>query len=309
MPFDTKTLAVTAGTPSELRKLDRAVQSLTALSRQQILGLFHHQCVKLNGRACEQPWQRLSVGDTVEVRYDPHQRYRPRQTRPRQLGFDLQFEDDHLIVVNKPASWLTVPTARREPHTLIQRVSEYLTQANRRRRVRVQAVQRLDRGVSGVLVFAKTDGAARGLRAQFQQHKPERQYVAIVAGGIGPDAGAFRSHLAPSKALRRDSPADEADGELAITHYRVERRLADSTLVRVWLETGRRNQIRVHFAEAKHPVLGDARYASDRAQHPRWRTKRLALHAAVLVFQHPVTGATCRFETSLPAEFQAFIRG
>ena len=76
---------------------------------------------------------------------------------------------------------------------------------------------------------------------------------------------------------------------------------------KVWLETGRRNQIRVHFAEAGHPVLGDERYEHQRAQHPRWKANRLALHAAALAFQHPVTGAECRFETPLPPEFQSFL--
>ena len=307
MPLQTSTLAVTAETPDEIRKMDRAVQSLTGLSRRQILGLFDHECVQLNGQPCAQPWQRLSPGDLVEVCYDPHQRYHPKKKLPRHLGFDILLEDEHLIVVVKPAGWLTVPTPNRESNTLIQRVSDYLTKANRRHRVRVQAVQRLDRGVSGVLVFAKTNDVAIGLREQFQQHKPERLYFAIVAGRVEADAATFRSHLTTNKNLHRYSTDDEDAGELAITHYQVERRLPDTTLVRVWLETGRRNQIRVHFAEAGHPVLGDERYEHLRAQHPRWRTNRLALHAAALAFQHPVTGETCRFESPLPPEFQKFL--
>jgi 23S rRNA pseudouridine1911/1915/1917 synthase len=307
MPHCTKTLEVTDSTPEETRKIDRAVQALTGLSRRQIVGLFDQQCVQLNGALCQQPWQRLAIGDLVAVTYDTAKRYQPRKRPPRHLGFDILFEDEHVIVVNKPAGWLTVPTPKREQHTLIQRISDYLTQANRRRRVRVQAVQRLDRGVSGVLVFAKTNDAAVALRAQFQEHAPERQYVAVVAGRMVDDAGTFRSHLATNKALKRYSTTDEAEGELAVTHYEVERRWPDATVVRVWLETGRRNQIRVHFAEAGHPVLGDERYEHEQARHPRWKAKRLALHATRLSFRHPVTGQEGRFDTALPPEFQTFL--
>lgn len=307
MPLCVKTLEVSSATPDAARKMDRAVQSLTGVSRRQIVALFDQQCVLLNGQLCQQPWQRLSVGDVVEVRYDPAQRYRPKKRPPRHLGFDVLFEDEHLIVVNKPAGWLTVPTPKHEPHTLIQRISDYLTQVNRRRRVRVQAVQRLDRGVSGVLVFAKTEEIAEALREQFQRHEPERQYAAIVAGRVAHDAGTFRSHLVTSKSLKRYSTTDEEQGELAITHFQVQHRLSDATAVCVWLETGRRNQIRVHFAEAGHPVLGDERYEHQLARHPRWLAKRLALHAMLLAIRHPATGQICRFETDLPSEMQTFL--
>ena len=287
--------------------MDRAVQTLTGVSRRQIVGLFDQGCVQLNGQLCQQPWQRLSVGDMVSVTYDTGRRYKPRKRPPRHLGFDVLFEDEHLIVVNKPAGWLTVPTPKHERGTLIQRVSDYLTQANRRRRVRVQAVQRLDRGVSGVLVFAKTNDAAIALREQFQQHTPQRQYAAIVAGRLADEAGTFSSYLTTNKSLKRYSTTDAAAGELAITHYQVERRWEDATAVRVSLETGRRNQIRVHFAEAGHPVLGDERYEHQRARHPRWPAKRLALHATLLSFRHPATAQMCRLETPLPPEFQTFL--
>lgn len=307
MPLCVKTLEVSSVTPDETRKMDRAVQSLTGVSRRQVVALFDQQCVLLNGQLCRQPWQRLSVGDVVEVRYDPARRYRPQKRPPRHLGFDILFADEHLIVVNKPAAWLTVPTPKHEPHTLIQRISDYLTQANRRQRVRVHAVQRLDRGVSGVLVFAKTTDIAEALREQFQRHEPERQYAAIVAGQVAHDMGTFRSHLVTNKSLKRYSTTDAEQGELAITHYQVQRRLPDATAVCVWLETGRRNQIRVHFAEAGHPVLGDERYEHELARHPRWQAKRLALHATLLAIRHPITGQICRFETDLPSEMQAFL--
>jgi 23S rRNA pseudouridine1911/1915/1917 synthase len=160
-----------------------------------------------------------------------------------------------------------------------------------------------------VLVFAKTTEAQRALRRQFELHEPEREYIAIVAGQIEAGHGTFRSLLATGKNLTRYSTNDRSRGELAITHFTVERRMADATLVRIRLETGRRNQIRVHFAEAGHPVLGDPRYEHHRARHAHWDSPRLALHASVLSFTHPTTGQPCRFFVPPPAEFRRFLAG
>ncbi len=307
MALVVKSVEISSSTSTEQRRLDRVVLSLCGLSRSQIRGLFDLSQVSVNGEPCGQPWRILTIGDCVQVHFDPHRRNYPRIKSPRKSGVDIIYEDDHLIVVNKPAGLLTVPTPRRETNTLIQRISDYLPKANNRRSARLHAVQRLDRGVSGILVFAKSMDAMNGLRDQFQRHAPERIYVAIVAGRIEESSGTFRSYLATSKSLQRYSTQQGA-GELAITHYEVLQELSAATLVRVQLETGRRNQIRVHFAEAGHPVLGDERYEPQVSQHRRWKCKRLALHACVLGFQHPVSGEMCRYESVLPPEFLEFLR-
>ncbi|MBM4004634.1 MAG: RluA family pseudouridine synthase [Planctomycetes bacterium] len=301
-----RSLAIGPETPELLRKADRAVQSLAGASRRQTVGLFDHGCVFVNGLPCSAPWQRLGPGDVVELRFDDARRYAPRKKPPKYLGFQILFEDEHLIVVEKPAGWLTVPSPRGESNTLIQRISDYYTRGNRGRRVLVRAVHRLDRGVSGVLVFARHDDALRGLRRQFESHSPSREYWAIVAGVIATPQATIRSYLATSKSLTRYSTSDPDQGELAITHYCVESVGSDYSILRVRLETGRRNQIRVHLAEAGHPVLGDQRYSPERAAHPRWRYARLALHAETLEFTHPCSGEKCRFESPLPAEFTDF---
>jgi 23S rRNA pseudouridine1911/1915/1917 synthase len=148
----------------------------------------------------------------------------------------------------------------------------------------------------------------RQLKDQFAANKPEREYIALVAGRVQAEQGTFESLLATDKDLNRFSTDDESIGQLAITHYRVISRHEGATLVQVRLETGRRNQIRVHFAEAGHPVLGDPRYQAELARHPYWRHERLALHARLLGFDHPVTADPLRFESSLPAEFERFLK-
>ena len=289
------------------QRIDLVVRALTDLPREQIAGLFDHYCVKFNDTVCQQPFDRVKLGDKVEVEYDPHQRYHVKKKPSKNIGFEVVFEDEHLIVVNKPAAVLTVPTPYREKNTLIDRVTAYLRQTDRRREAFV--AHRLDRGVSGLLLFGKSLEISMKLRDQFELRKPQREYLAIVRGVLTSHEGTFRSYLATDANLNRFSTNDSAAGQLAITHYRIVTQLDDATLVQVWLETGRRNHIRVHFAEQGQPVLGDPRYQSRLADHPRWPARRIALHARSLGFTHPVSNLQYRFECELPREFVDFITG
>jgi len=290
------------------RRLDRVVQSLSdMLPRAQVLGLFDHGCVQLNGATCVFPGQRAAIGDQVELRYDAKQIYHPRKQPRHNLGFEIVFEDRHLIVVNKPPELLTVPTIRGETNTLVAKVSEYVRHVSGGKQV--FTAHRLDRGVSGLLVMGKSLEISQQIRDQFAQHKPEREYTALVAGTVKKDKGTFNTLLATDKDLTRFSTDDEEIGQRAITHYEVVRRLKGFTQVIVRLETGRRNQIRVHFAEAGHPVLGDPRYEPELASHRRWPYKRLALHARRLAFDHPITGKELRFESPLPVEMERLLAG
>ena len=284
----------------------RVVIALTGLSNNKVRGLFDHGCVSVNGKPCLHAGERVQPGDQVEVCYDPEQGY-PEKKRPWQdRAFSIVFEDPHLIVVNKAANVLTVATDRGgERNTLVDRVSYYLKHTSRRREALV--VHRLDRGVSGLLVFAKSQRMLEALQEQFKERKPDRRYIAVVAGILERAAGTYRSHLMTGKNLNQYSTRDETRGELAITHYRVQRQLADTTVVEVQLETGRRNQIRVHFADHGHPVLGDPRYGLSKSQHERWPNDRIALHAVSLGFVHPATGKPLRFESELPRSMQRFI--
>ncbi|MEX2287971.1 MAG: RluA family pseudouridine synthase [Planctomycetaceae bacterium] len=286
-------------------RLDRVVQELTGRSRADVRGLLDRGGVRLNGAACTDAGTLVKAGDAVTVRHDPHVRYRARPRTRESRAFRLVFEDEHLIVVDKDAAILTVPTSRGETNTLLDAVNRHVARQNPRGRA--TAIHRLDRGTSGLLVFAKNPRVARELRDQFRARKAVREYWAIVAGTLDQPAGTFESRLGTTKSLQRYSARPGQEGERAVTHFRVERRLAGATFVRVWLETGRRNQIRVHFAETGHPVLGDKRYQPELAHHSAWKSKRLALHAAVLGFEHPQTRQPLRFESPLPDEFARFL--
>jgi 23S rRNA pseudouridine1911/1915/1917 synthase len=291
-------------------RVDRVVQRATGGARAAARGLVDHGCVTRNGAPVAAAGERVAAGDEVVVRWDPARGY---PERPKKAavgpGFRVVFEDAHLVVVDKAAWLLTVPTDEgdRGAPTLLDAVWGHLSR-DRRRDQKPVVVQRLDRGTSGLLVLARTAPVAAALRAQLRAHKPLREYRALVAGHLAAERGTFDRALATSATLSRYGTAEPDEGEAAVTHFEVLARLADTTFVRVWLETGRRHQIRAHFAEAGHPVLGDRRYRAAQAAHPAWTARRLALHAAVLAFEHPVTGAALRFESPLPPELERFVR-
>ena len=302
MPLISKSVVVEA---SQVGRVDRIVQGLAGCSRSQVRGLFDHHCVRVNDAICLDFGLAIQLGDRVSLRFDPNQRYREKKVW-RDATFSIVFEDRDLIVVDKAAHVLSVPTAQGETNTLVERVSNYLRHHGVVRNALV--VHRLDRGVSGLMVFAKTHESASRLHAQFRDHTPRRTYLALVHGRLPADEGTFRSHLATAKNLDRFSTSQPGGGELAITHYRVLQQLPEAAFVEVRLETGRRNQIRVHFAEAGHPVLGDRRYGRGNIGPSTWTAKRLALHAASLGFVHPTTGEQLEFISPLPKEMATLVK-
>jgi 23S rRNA pseudouridine1911/1915/1917 synthase len=288
-------------------RVDLIVREMSASSRSQVRGMVDHGCVSINGVICGSIAKSVVVGDVVSICFDSHQRYKEKKKRWDDRTFRVVFEDQHLIVVDKAAGTLTVPTDNNERNTLVERMSIYLSHSRGSRDAWV--VHRLDRAVSGLLVFGKQERIANQLIEQFKHRKPGRVYAAIVAGVMTGDEGTFRSHLATGKNLDRYVAPPSSETELAITHYRVLRRMADTTLVEVTLETGKRNQIRIQFADAGHPVLADPRYKTKQADHPRWIRGRIALHAESLRFEHPVSGEAMTFESPLPSAMQKFLAG
>jgi len=290
-------------------RIDRIVQELTGKTRAEVRGLFDHGCVTLNDELCELPGETVSEGDEVVVKYDSHRRYHEKSRDDAPAAgrmFRIVHEDEDLIVIDKSAGVLTVPAVAGDKQTLVHALSTYLSRGQRRT-LRVEIVHRLDRDVSGLLVFAKNMRTAKFLEEQFAAHTPLREYVAIVAGMITEPVGTFRSKLTTGKDLRRYSTNNPEEGESAVTHFRTIETARGATLVRVKLETGRRNQIRVHFAECGHPVLGDPRYQPKLAEHPDWNGRRIALHAQVLGFHHPGTRQDMGFESPAPNEFVKFL--
>ena len=270
--------------------LDVLQERLPDSSKTTLRNLLQNDRVRVNGSPERDAKRAVAGEDAVEIvarteRIDPRVR--------------ILFEDADLIAIDKAEGLLTVPTEEVLHETAETILSGYTT---------VHHVHRLDRDTSGVLVFAKNTWMRDRLQKLFAAHDIERVYVAIVHGKLREPAGTFRSFLAEDRNLRVRSVADPAAGKEAVTHYRTIASGRRYSIVEVTLETGRRNQIRVHFAEAGHPVLGDERYRPELAAHPRWPHKRLALHARLLGFEHPITHQPLRFEADLPRELAEFLR-
>src|SRR5438552_3924246 len=203
------------------------------------------------------------------------------------------FEDDAVIVVDKPAGLLTMATETERTRTVYAILREA---ANRKRPPeKIFIVHRLDREASGLLVFAKTVEAKEKLQDQFKDHSAGRKYIAVVEGRVSPDNFTIRSYLAENAAFRVYSTKKKPVGKLAVTHVRVIRANPKVSLIEVRLETGRKHQIRVHLAERGNPIVGDKTYGS--RLNP---LHRLALHGAKLEFRHPSTGRLMHFEAPSP---------
>lgn len=214
----------------------------------------------------------------------------------------IVYEDAYLIVVEKEPGLLSVKTEREKERTAATILTEYLKRSNKRSQVYV--VHRLDRDTSGLMMFAKDEKTQQTLRDNWHQIVTDRRYVAIVHGDMEQDYGTVRSWLTDRKLYVASSPVDDG-GQVAITHYETIKRANGYSLMELRLETGRKNQIRVHMADLGHPVVGDGRYGREDDENP---LHRLGLHAFKLCFTHPVTGEEMKFETPYPPAFKRLMQ-
>jgi 23S rRNA pseudouridine1911/1915/1917 synthase len=254
--------------------------------------------VDLEGSARDEPG--ADVPEDARLDYHPD---RPARRRVR-TRVPVLYEDPDLIVVDKPAGLLAVPTGEKEKDTLLSRVSLYLHHRYRRRPY-VGVVHRLDRDTSGAIVFARSREALRFLQQLFRSHAIEREYLALVEGSLNP-SGFFASPLVGDGAsVRRRVARGDERGRRAGTRYRVLERFAGACLVSIELETGRTHQIRIHFSEAGHPVIGDRVYRPPGAPPPALAAPRQMLHARRLGFAHPRGTGSVRVESPTPEDFAA----
>jgi 23S rRNA pseudouridine1911/1915/1917 synthase len=294
-------------------------QWMPGKSWSEVRGLFKARRVMLSGNLCVDPARRLKLQDVVKIL--PH----PAAPPPKEIDVRIVYLDPHVVVVEKPAGMTSLrhseerlwPARRKQTQpTLDELLPGIITKkerSGRKRRgslVRVRAVHRLDRETSGVMVFARTAEAERHLVQQFRRHTAKRRYVAIAHGAVA--AQTIESRLVRDRGDgRRGSTTLPDVGKRAVTHVRPLEKLGRYTLVECRLETGRTHQIRIHLAEQGHPLCGEKVYGKPLHGGPfedRSGAPRLALHAAELGFQHPITGEPVHFEMPLPPDLAAFLK-
>jgi 23S rRNA pseudouridine1911/1915/1917 synthase len=245
--------------------------------------------------------RRLAAGDHVRVWIDRPGSARGRVAR-RAGDLRIVFEDDTLIVLDKPAGLLAVPLERRGgAPSIFDQVTAYLRPHGKRRPL---VVHRIDRDTSGLVVFARDPAAQNRLRLQFKRHTVERVYWAVVYGHPEPSGGTWRDRLVWDEKvlIQKETHPRDPKGMDAVSHYKVLERFRISSLVEVRLETGKRNQIRIQARLRGHTLVGERRYVYGPDELRPIQFERQALHAHRLVFEHPATGEVLRFEAPIPAD-------
>ena len=293
------------------QRLDKALTEASGLSRQRVQALMAEGRVALGGNPVSQTSLKLTGDEAWSIAIPEAA---PAEAQAQDIPLVIVHEDDHLIVVDKPAGLVVHPAAGNPDGTLVNALLHHCkAQLSGIGGVaRPGIVHRIDKDTSGLLVVAKTDKAHEGLAAQFADHSIERAYRAVVAGRPAPPAGTVTGAIGRSSRDRKKMAiVEEGRGKHAVTHYRTIRPLGEASLVECRLETGRTHQVRVHMSSIGHPLLGDPVYGRSSSRFrpalSAAQFARQALHAAELGFIHPVTQERLHFVSEMPADMRELI--
>lgn len=260
---------------------------MSSRSRKAVKETLSRGKVFVNGEGTTQFNDKLEPGDRVEIR--------SAAKNIKLRGIKIFHEDDDVIVIEKDAGLLSIASEKEQQMTAYRQLSDYVQSINPRNRIFV--VHRLDRETSGIMIFAKNKQVQQKLQDNWKDIVSERTYLALVEGKVA-KGGKITSWLTENKELIMRSSKHPNSGKKAITHYKVLKFNGNLSLLEINLETGRKNQIRVHMQDLGHPIVGDKKYGS--RSNP---IKRIGLHAHVIAFKHPKTGESLRFESKIPTEF------
>ena len=266
------------------------MDKMHGISRNRVKALLTNRVVLVDNKITTHPLTELRPGQIVQLDRSKHKM----AFRSNDIG--IVYEDPYLLIIDKRAGLLSMSNNTRQ-ETVQTVLNRYLEKGGGRNTSHL--VHRLDRDTSGLMVYAKDVQTQQSLIRGWQELVTDRRYIALVSGELEREEGVVRSWLTEDKRfVIHSSPVDNG-GQYAVTHYRVLESNGKYSLVELMLETGRKNQIRVHMADLGHPVVGDRKYGSEDDS-----IRRLGLHAYMLCFRHPVTGKFLRFETPVPESFE-----
>lgn len=277
-------------------RLDKACSEIFSdYSRSQIKQLLDGGNITVNGKT-EKAKYKVKSGDVIRLE-EPETK--TLELRPENIPLDIVYEDDDVIVINKPQGMVVHPAPGHDEHTLVNALLYHCPLSTINGTFRPGIVHRIDKDTSGLLMVAKNDKAHRSLAKQLKDKTNIREYVALVHGRIAEDEGTINAPIGRSLKDRKKQ-AVVKDGRNAVTHFEVLKRYRDYTLVKCILETGRTHQIRVHMKYIGHPLVGDPLYGPKKTIKGNGQF----LHAGKLGFVHPTTGKLLIFEAPLPKIFQ-----
>ncbi|MCX8044145.1 MAG: RluA family pseudouridine synthase [Desulfobacterota bacterium] len=310
-----KQICITVREQDKDKRLDRVLaEQAPDISRSQVQYAIRQGRVTVNGVAAK-PSHRVSAGDVLVLEMpDPI----PMAAQPENIPLDIVYEDDALIVINKPAGLVVHPACGNYTGTLVNALLHHCTTLSGIGGVlRPGIVHRLDKGTTGILVVAKTDRAHHCLSEQFKQHTIVRKYRALVYGVPPASEGTIASPIGRHKTHRKKMAIRTAKGKHAVTHWRLLESFKYVSYIEARLETGRTHQVRVHCASIGNPIVGDDTYGTtvgarnipDKKLKAYLQTiKRPLLHAGFLQFLHPMSGATMTFNVPLPEDFLSVLQ-
>ena len=295
-------------------RLDRALAAaVPTLSRERLKALIRQGAVEKAGTAVRDPASKVQGDEAFRLAVPEPE---PAHNEPQDIPLRVIFEDEHLLVVDKPAGLVVHPAAGNRDGTLVNALLHHCggSLSGIGGVARPGIVHRIDKDTSGLLVVAKTDVAHEGLAKQFAAHSIDRRYLAVVTGVPKASEGTIDAPLARSATNRKKIAIVEGNrGKRAVTHWRRLQLLRDAALVECRLETGRTHQVRVHMASIGHPLVGDPVYGRSGKTHGKLLKQRgfhrQALHAAELGFTHPVTKHRLSFASAMPPDMQELVAG
>lgn len=300
------TYTVSAGTKPE--RLDTFITYQSNLTRSHIQKLIKEGFITVNSQG-EKARYTVKEGDLIEVTL-------PNEPdgilEPEDIPLDILYEDEHMVVVNKPPDMVIYPAAGNKSGTLMNAlVSRCSKLASVGAPLRPGVIHRLDKDTSGVIVIAKDDASYHNLIAQFRERKVEKYYLALVFGGLKEPRGEIRTLIGRSRWNRKKMSVKTDRGKEAITQFEILKKLRSSTLAKIRIITGRTHQIRVHFSSRGHPVLGDRTYGKKTELIIDGKSivfPRQMLHAYSIKLKHPVSGMPMEFTAPIPEDMGKAIK-
>ncbi len=307
---------ITVTITTAAKRLDLFLSIQTGQSRAFIKYQIEKGNVFLNGTKVEKPSQSIKVGDEVKAKFESEQRM---SLEPIEKKLDILFEDESLLVLNKPQGWVVHPAAGHRGETLVHYLLHYLQQSpgfSESSLVRPGIVHRLDRGTTGCIVIAKNRSVLEKLAFQFKERHVQKEYEAIAWGKMKP-SGSFRTCIGRHPIDRKRMSSKSLEGKVAETRWECYSKFSHFSHVHLFPKTGRTHQIRVHLSEGGHTIVGDSLYGKRMRKiehlHPEIQSAMTSvkfpfLHAKAITFEHPVTAKEIKIIAPTPAVFASFLK-